>query len=149
MTSPHLIRPITAADCHLALDALRELRPQSPVLTSAQTFAEYLRGNPDYLLVGSFAPEREAAAAVGGYRYLTNLAWGRFLYLDDLSTLNGERGKGHAAALLAWLEEEARRQGCTEFHLDSGTLPTRYTAHRQYLKAGFDITAHHFAKRIT
>ena len=147
---PH-VRPLALDEAHLAFPALRELRPTSGAVVSPEAFQQamsqaYAQG---YRLAGSFDASGEVAAAVAGYRLQTNLAYGQFLYLDDLSTLPGARGRGHAAALLAWLEDEARRQGCRELHLDSGVGPHRFTAHRQYLKAGLNIVSHHFAKGLS
>jgi GNAT superfamily N-acetyltransferase len=57
-----------------------------------------------------------------------------------------EREQGHASALLDWLLAEARRLGCGQLHLDSGTTPERFEAHRLYHKNGFAIYSHHFAR---
>lgn len=81
--------------------------------------------------------------SVAGFRLLENLAWGKFLYIDDLATLPGETRRGHAGALLHWLAGHARAQGCRAVHLDSGY--TRFAAHRLYLHKGFRMTSHHFA----
>jgi GNAT superfamily N-acetyltransferase len=80
--------------------------------------------------------------AVAGWRISENLAWGRFMYVDDLVTSDPERSRGHGGVLLDWLIEEARREGCAEFHLDSGVQ--RFAAHRFYLKHRMNITSHHF-----
>ena len=40
------------------------------------------------------------------------LAWGHYLYVDDLSTVPAARGRGHADLLLAWVVDEGRRLGC-------------------------------------
>jgi len=45
--------------------------------------------------------------AVAGFRVGENLAWGRFLYVDDLVTLSSERSHGYGMALLDWLENYA------------------------------------------
>ena len=95
--------------------------------------------------MGSFEPGVAAAAAVAGFRTGENLAWGRHLYVDDLSTDPAFRGRGHAAALFAWLVAEAGRQGCGELHLDSGVGAERETAHRFYFNHGLRITSYHFA----
>lgn len=84
--------------------------------------------------------------SLAGFRHLTNLYAGPHLYIDDLSTLPSARGKGHAGALLRWVDEEARRLGCAGVHLDSGTQ--RHDAHRLYLASGFVIPAFHFAKSL-
>lgn len=75
------------------------------------------------------------------------LAWGHYLYVDDLSTHPDSRRRGHANALLEWLLEEARRLDCDQLHLDSGVELDRADAHRLYLNAGLVISAHHFAAR--
>lgn len=94
-----------------------------------------------YRLVGSFEPERDAAAAVAGFRAGHSLAWGHFIYLDDLSTDRDARRRGHAGALLDWLVEGAQRLGCDQLHLDSGVGYERSDAHRLYLNAGMVISA--------
>jgi len=81
--------------------------------------------------------------AIAGFRVLQNLAWGRFLYVDDLVTASAERSRGHGAALLAWLRAEAQRAGCAQLHLDSGVQ--RREAHRFYERDGMSVTAYHFA----
>ncbi|SMB90871.1 GNAT family N-acetyltransferase [Deinococcus hopiensis] len=144
------IRPITPEDAALALPALRELRPAAPQTESVEALTAHLLAveREGYRLAGSFEAGRTGAAAVTGYRTFTVLAFGQMLYVDDLSTLPDARGKGHARALLRWLEGEARRMGCLGLHLDSGVGSARFTAHRLYLSAGMNITAHHFEKEL-
>jgi GNAT superfamily N-acetyltransferase len=96
-----------------------------------------------YRIVGAFEGDR--CVAVAGFRVIHNLAWGDTLYVDDLSTLPEARGRGHGRALLEWCREEAARQGCAEFHLDSGVGPEREDAHRLYFNTGLRITSYHFA----
>ena len=81
-------------------------------------------------------------AAVAGFRLMKNLAWGRFLYVDDLVSLPELRSKGCGSALLAWLADHARSKGAGELHLDSGMQ--RKDAHRFYQREGVDITGYHF-----
>jgi ribosomal protein S18 acetylase RimI-like enzyme len=92
--------------------------------------------------------ERGGIKAVAGFRMGEFLAWGKTLYVDDLIADEATRGQGYASKLYDWLVEYARREGCDQFHLDSGTGPNRYRAHRFYLGKGMDITSHHFAKRL-
>jgi hypothetical protein len=49
--------------------------------------------------------------------------------------------------LLRWLDDEARRLGCAEVHLDSASH--RHDAHRRYLSSGYIIPALHFAKEVS
>ena len=97
-----------------------------------------------YRLVGVFEDEPEHALAVAGFRVGHMLMWGRFLYVDDLSTLPEARRRGYGRQLLEWLGEEAERLGCEQFHLDSGVGPTRTDAHRLYFNTGLGITSFHF-----
>lgn len=84
--------------------------------------------------------------AAAGFRLLVNLAWGRFLYVDDLVTDAAHRSQGHGDALLNWLLAHARAAGCAELHLGSGVQ--RFGAHRFYLARRMDITSHHFAMKF-
>lgn len=144
------VRAIPTAEAALALPALRELRSHSPAIQDEAALIRHLEAAQaeGYRLAGAFEDGRTEAAAVAGYRVMEMLAYGRILYLDDLSTLPDARGKGHAHALLDWLDAEALNLGCVALHLDSGVGPARFTAHRQYLKHGMNITAHHFAKEL-
>jgi GNAT superfamily N-acetyltransferase len=83
-----------------------------------------------------------AVQAVAGYRYAEGLAWGRYLYVDDLVTTDAARSAGHGKRLLEWLKDQGRAHGCGELHLDSGVQ--RHGAHRFYLRERMDITSYHF-----
>jgi len=91
--------------------------------------------------------ERDGSpVAVAGFRLADSLAWGRYLYVDDLVTDDASRSAGHGERLLRWLVEHAEREGCAELHLDSGVQ--RYDAHRFYLRERMEIRSHHFSRRI-
>ena len=95
-----------------------------------------------------YIEENGKAVCASGYRYTEHLHWGKAIYVDDLSTLPEARKKGYARKLLDYIVAEAKANHCREVHLDSGCVPTRYDAHRMYLKYGFNITSHHFAYKI-
>jgi GNAT superfamily N-acetyltransferase len=84
--------------------------------------------------------------AVAGFRISECLAWGKFLYVDDLVAKSGERSKGYGGALFDWLVEYARAEKCDQFHLDSGVQ--RFAAHRFYLNKRMIIDCHHFALKL-
>ncbi|MGD8379268.1 MAG: GNAT family N-acetyltransferase [Gammaproteobacteria bacterium] len=84
--------------------------------------------------------------AVAGFRFMQNLAWGRFLYVDDLVSCATERSRGYGAALLDWLVGYAASNGCDQLHLDSGTQ--RKDAHRFYEREGLDMTSLHFCRKV-
>src|SRR4051812_35882421 len=127
------------------------MRALRPALGSADEFVERVDGKQraeGYRLVAAFDGGTEQAVAVAGFRVGHNLAWGRFLYVDDLSTLPSARRRGLARALMEWLVAEARRESCDQLHLDSNTGPERAAAHRLYFNSGLVIASHHFARRI-
>lgn len=83
---------------------------------------------------------------VAGYRVSECLAWGKFLYVDDLISDESERSKKHGKEMMQWLAAEAKKRGCEELHLDSGVQ--RHGAHRFYLRERMDITCYHFAMKV-
>ena len=84
--------------------------------------------------------------AVAGFRVSECLAWGKFLYVDDLVSHSQERSHGYGGILFDWLVAYAREAGCHEFHLDSGVQ--RFDAHRFYLRKRMAIEAHHFGLKL-
>lgn len=81
--------------------------------------------------------------SAAGFRLTEFLAWGRVLYIDDLTTLPGETSQGFAGALLDWLIDHAKTQRCDGLHLDTGYA--RHAAHRLYLRKGLEFNGHHLA----
>jgi GNAT superfamily N-acetyltransferase len=84
--------------------------------------------------------------SAAGFRFAEFLAWGKVLYIDDLTTLSEARSKGYAASLLDWLIDHAKSQGCQAVHLDTGYA--RHAAHRLYLRKGFQLGGHHMALEL-
>lgn len=129
-----------------------EIRACFPVMVqlrphlAAEEFVGRVQGQEGAGYRLAFVEEAGRVVAVAGYRVLENLAWGRFLYVDDLVTDGEARSRGHGEALFAWLVEEAKRSGCGELHLDSGVQ--RFGAHRFYLRERMEITSHHFAMKV-
>jgi GNAT superfamily N-acetyltransferase len=127
---------------------MRELRPRLADEESFVKTVDHVQRAEGYRLVGVFEGGSADAVAVAGFRVAHSLAWGHHLYVDDLSTLPEARRRGHGRRLLDWLHEEAKRLGCEQLHLDSGVGHDRADAHRLYLNAGLQITAHHFARQV-
>jgi GNAT superfamily N-acetyltransferase len=147
-SSAREIRELGAGETHLAHAAMRALRV---AYEDEARFAQHVDGvlrPAGYRLVGAFAGGAGQAAAVAGFRIADSLACGRHMYVDDLSTAPGARRQGHAGALLEWLVAEARRLDCGQLHLDSGTGPERFDAHRLYHRHGLSIHSHHFARAV-
>ena len=136
---------LSAEDILKSTEVMQALRPQLNSQNIAPIILDMItRG---YHLI--FIEEDGKAVCASGYRFTEHLAWGKVIYVDDLSTLDGSRKKGYARALLDYIVAEARTNHCQSVHLDSGCVPQRYDAHRMYLKYGFNITSHHFALKIS
>jgi GNAT superfamily N-acetyltransferase len=84
--------------------------------------------------------------SVAGFRLAEFLAWGKVLYIDDLSTLPESRGRGYGAALMQWLIGYAGSCGCNAVHLDTGY--SRYDAHKLYLNSGLKLSSHHMSLQL-
>lgn len=145
-----------AGETELATTAVHEARgPEEiaacyPVVAQLRphldetTFVQQVIGQRDadrYRLI--YLEEDGEVVAVAGFRVTQMLSRGRFLYVDDLVTDEDHRSQGHGSRLLAWLVDEARRQGCQRLDLDSGLQ--REAAHRFYEREGLRATARHLA----
>lgn len=128
--------------CRGAIQALRPLLTDD-IYTDAvkQTLAD----NRQIIFVEDGSPE---AAAVAVFETGYNLFRGKYIYIDDLSTLPTQRGKGYAGMLLDWIAEYARKEGFNEVHLDSGVNAARTDAHRLYLNKRFQVTSLHFVAKV-
>ncbi|MBE1875325.1 GNAT family N-acetyltransferase [Myceligenerans pegani] len=146
-----MVLEILPPHTHLAFRAMQALRGH---LTDAETFSRHVdevQRPEGYRLLGAFDDDRGDgvdAVAVLGFRFTTSLAWGRFCYVDDLSTLPEERGKGHATALLERVHEIAADEGAGMVHLDSGVQPERAAAHGLYFSQRYRIASYHFSRTV-
>ncbi|WP_322510569.1 GNAT family N-acetyltransferase [Chloroflexus sp.] len=132
----------TDAEITACYPVMRELRPH---LIAAE-FVDRVRRQmaSGYQLAAAWVGSE--VVAVAGFRLSENLAWGRFLYVDDLVTRADQRSHGYGAALLAWLKAYAAAEGCAQLHLDSGTW--RKDAHRFYEREGMRLSAFHFVWEV-
>jgi GNAT superfamily N-acetyltransferase len=142
------VREIQIGDTSEAVAAMLELRPRWGTAAAILDFIDVSLRPAGYRLVGAFNGQDSDALAVAGFREVRSLAWGHYLYVDDLSTVPGARRAGHGERLMDWLTEEAQRLGCEGLHLDSGVGADRVPAHRLYMRHGLRISAHHFERPI-
>lgn len=141
------VREVAEGETAAVAAALLALRPDLGDVGTVVARVDAQRA-AGYRVVGSFEPGEREAAAAAGFRLGENLAWGRFLYVDDLATRPDSLGRGHGGALMRWLEAEARRAGCDELHLDSGVGPEREAAHRLYFRHHMRIASYHFLRKL-
>lgn len=90
--------------------------------------------------------DNDDVVAVAGFRLGNNLAWGQFMYVDDLVTGKNVRSRGYGKQLLDWLVDYAKQHDCEQLHLDSGVQ--RYKAHKFYLMSDMAISSHHFTLKL-
>jgi GNAT superfamily N-acetyltransferase len=117
--------------CH---PVMRELRSH----ISEDEFISRVRDQEEngYRLI--YLESEGSLIAIAWVRVGENLAWGRFLYIDDLVTSSAFRSQDYGAKLLSWIRGYARNEGCTQVHLDSGLQ--RPEAHRFYEREGMTKT---------
>jgi GNAT superfamily N-acetyltransferase len=142
------IRELVPPDTALAFPAMQALRPHFADEAAFVERVDDVQRAEGYRIVGVFEDTPAHALAVAGFRVGHMLAWGRFLYVDDLSTLPEARRRGYGRQLLDWVGGEAERLGCEQLHLDSGVGPDRIDAHRLYFNAGLAISSFHFVRRL-
>ena len=102
------------ADIAQVFPVMRELRPH---LESAEDFLARVRRQQTgsgWRLV--YVEDQGVPVAAAGFRISEWLAWDKALYVDDLICMESHRGKGAAEALMHWMEDHARAEGCAEFH---------------------------------
>ncbi|BAY93623.1 MULTISPECIES: GNAT family N-acetyltransferase [unclassified Tolypothrix] len=95
----------------------------------------------------AYLEDEGTVRAVAGFRISESLSWGKFLYVDDLVTQEGDRSQGYGSHLLNWLLDYAKSHACEQLHLDSGVQ--RFAAHRFYFQQRLEIRAFHFAINLT
>lgn len=125
-------------DLRKCFEVIQALRPQLTLERLLSLIPEMKKES--YRL--AFIEENGKAVSACGFRYMTTLFEGRYIYIDDLSTLSEARGKGYAGALFDFVVEIAKTEGLPAVHLDSGHQ--RFDAHRLYLNKGMKIVYHHF-----
>ena len=132
----------TSAQIESCWEVVQVLRPNLMRENFVQQVQEMM--NDGYEMI--YIENNGLAVAFAGFRNMHMLYSGRIIYIDDLSTLPGHRGKGYAGSLLDYIHRLATESGKTSVHLDSGHQ--RNDAHRLYLNKGYKISSHHFVKDI-
>ena len=139
----HIAIATTDSDIQRCFPVMHQLRPH----LVADEFVTRIRQQEQQGYHLSFLETENQIRAVGGFRIADSLAWGKFLYVDDLVTHEGDRTHGYGTELIEWLIAHAKNQHCDQFHLDSGVQ--RFEAHRFYMNRGMRISSHHFALALS
>jgi ribosomal protein S18 acetylase RimI-like enzyme len=127
------------ADVRRLFSLMVQLRPH---LSSADEFVERWKRQAaaGYRLIALFDDGQPQALA--GYRVQENLVHGRFLYVDDLVTDAGARGRGYGERLMACLRKQAQVLECGKLVLD--TPLGNALGHRFYFRHGLLATSLRF-----
>ena len=134
-----LFTPDSEEELKLCFPAFKELRPH----LNENSFIEQVlsQKNQSYEIIA--IRHNGIVPSAAGFRFAEYLAWGKVLYIDDLTTLAEHRGNGYASDIMDWLIKYAKTNKCRGLHLDTGHH--RHDAHRLYLKKGLSITSHHLS----
>ncbi|AKC69527.1 GNAT family N-acetyltransferase [Pandoraea oxalativorans] len=134
----------TPGAVHAAYPVMKELRPH---LASAEAFVEQVEAQrkASYRLLGVFDGERLLGLA--GYRHMTNLLYGHFVYVDDLVVAADNKRGGAGSQLLNEVRAIAREAGCAHFVLDTGLHMA--LAQRFYFRNGLLAKGMHFVEPLT
>lgn len=134
----------TDAELRACWPVMQQLRPH---LGGAQDFIERVQRmrSDHYRLLAAWRGTH--VLALGGYRLQENLVYGRFVYLDDLVTLDTERGQHWGARILHHVIGIAERAQCNGFVLDTGIA--NVGAQRFYARQGLANQATRFSLALT
>ena len=135
---------VTEADIIKCRSAIQALRPSLTDELYFEAVQKTLADNRQIIFVETDGQAAAVAVFETGY----NLFRGKYIYIDDLSTLPKYRGQGYAGILLDWIIDFAKKEKYDQIHLDSGVNPNRTDAHRLYLNKRFQITSMHFVANV-
>ena len=126
----------------LCYPIMAQLRPQY----SLDQFMDQVKEQMKQGYHLAYLIDQDIVKSVAGFRINTCLAWGRYLYVDDLISAEKYQQTGTGTVLFEWLVDYAKYSQCRQLHLDSGVQ--RYNAHRFYIKRGMIISSHHFTLNL-
>ncbi|MDS1139185.1 GNAT family N-acetyltransferase [Pusillimonas sp. SM2304] len=138
------LRPVDSdQDYQACFEVMRALRPH---LDNAAAFAAQARrqAGQGYRLLAAWQDAQVKGLA--GFRIQENLLYGRFLYVDDLVAAPDARRLGVGGKLLDALRDEARRQDCAHFVLD--TALGNALGQRFYFRQGLLARGMHFCQPL-
>src|SRR5689334_12384432 len=118
----------TDSDILSCWEVLHELRPLLKKETFLDEVHKTLADNRRLI----FIEENGKAVSASVFEWGYNLFRGKYIYIDDLSSLPEARGKGYASQLLDWILKYAEENNFDQVHLDSGVNAGRFDAHRLY-----------------
>lgn len=140
-----LVHLETSDEIRNAFPVMQQLRPHLANDADMLTRIQRMQQSDGYRLLA--AVHDDQVVALAGYRIQENLIYGRFLYVDDLVTLDAERGGRLGARLLDEARRIARTNQCNKLVLDTGLA--NCLAQRFYFRQGLLSMALHFSETLT
>ncbi len=133
----------TEAEQLACFAVMHELRPH---LKNEDEFIDRIsrQVRQDYRILAAW--DDDQVVALAGYRFQENLVYGKFLYVDDLVSATGQRGKRWGERLLKALDDVALQAACVRLVLDTGMANA--LAQRFYFRQGLLTGALRFGKPI-
>ncbi|MDC8830938.1 GNAT family N-acetyltransferase [Alteromonas gilva] len=122
---------------------MQQLRPQYPTETLSALLAQQVDDGYKMVLAQN---AQHQIVGIAGYVLGHKLAWGHYLYIDDLVVDEHHRGQRVGQALLDFCQSLATQHHCDSLHLDSGSQ--RHRAHKFYLGQGMHISSFHFTQAV-
>ena len=98
----------------------------------------------NYQMIASYIDDK--MVGIAGYWVLTRFYSGKYVQVGNMVIDEEHRSLGIGKAMLNFIEDEGKRQGCQHFILDSRLDNTK--SHDFYLREGFEIMGYHFMKDI-
>jgi ribosomal protein S18 acetylase RimI-like enzyme len=139
MNKSYQIKPVkTPAEIQQCWEVVSLLRSHLNTDTWV-TMIEEMMQREQFFIDGIF--DNNQFVAFVGYRHMTTLHTGNFIYIDDLCTLESHRGKGLASLLLEHIKAIAKANNKDAVVLDTDF--TNNAAQKVYLKSGFKLAALH------
>jgi GNAT superfamily N-acetyltransferase len=90
----------------------------------------------------AYIEKNEEAVSVIGFHIRENLALGKYLHINDLSTIKAYKNKGFASELTSWALEYAQTKKCNQIFIDLYENPE---AESLCKKKGFEIVSQKYA----
>lgn len=122
------------------LDVVQHLYPK----LTLEKYAEML----DFMLPNNYGQvavfDGDTCIAISGYWFGTKLWCGKYIELDNVVVHSDHRSKGAGKMMSDFLEDKAKKLGCTMLSLDAYT--TNFKAHRFYYNQGYGPKGFHFVK---
>ncbi len=138
-----LIRELTPSEFPLILPLIEKHNAKIPPEELRRRLEEMM---PKGYHCIAASDENGAIVGVAGYWLFSRFYSGLYMDVDNVVVDETRRSGGIGAAMMDWLEDQARSLGCKAVMLDSYVTLAR--AHKFYFRRGYEILGYHFRKEL-